>query len=184
MSVLSGEIFHPDPAAAAAAHVPDHETLRAEAAADPLAFWAARANELEWYTPWDKVLDDSNPPFFKWFTGARTNIVHNCVDRHLTGPYKNKLALIWVGMAYVDRSAAFKKEAKFLRAYMNQLVYPEEGGAATAKAMSEAIRSQVSELQEVTKLAMSQTSMIKKELEWDLQEEQTELALKLKAVHG
>ena len=75
------------------------------------------------------------------------------------------LALIWVGMAYVDRSAAFKKEAKFLRAYMNQLVYPEEGGAATAKAMSEAIRSQVSELQEVTKLAMSQTSMIKKELD-------------------
>ncbi len=75
------------------------------------------------------------------------------------------LALIWVGMAYVDRSAAFKKEAKFLRAYMNQLVYPEEGGAATAKAMSEAIRSQVSELQEVTKLAMSQTSIIKKELD-------------------
>ena len=75
------------------------------------------------------------------------------------------LALIWVGMAYVDRSAAFKREAKFLRAYMNQLVYPEEGGAATAKAMSEAIRSQVSELQEVTKLAMSQTSMIKKELD-------------------
>ena len=97
MSTLTGEIFYPDPVAAAAAHVPDHEALRAEAAADPLAFWAARANELEWYQPWDKVLDDSNPPFYKWFSGARTNIVHNCVDRHLTGPYKNKLALIWVG---------------------------------------------------------------------------------------
>ncbi len=75
------------------------------------------------------------------------------------------LALIWVGMAYVDRSAAFKKEAKFLRAYMNQLVYPEEGESATAKAMSEAIRGQVAELREVTKLAMSQTSSIKKELD-------------------
>ena len=75
------------------------------------------------------------------------------------------LALIWVGMAYVDRSAAFKREAKFLRAYMNQLVYPEEGESATAKAMSEAIRSQVAELQEVTKLAMSQTANIKKELD-------------------
>lgn len=75
------------------------------------------------------------------------------------------LALIWVGMAYVDRSAAFKREAKFLRAYMNQLVYPEQGESATAKAMGEAIRSQVAELQEVTKLAMSQTAQIKKELD-------------------
>jgi len=71
--------------------------LRAAAAADPIGFWAERAAELEWYQPWDKVLDDSNPPFFKWFTGAKTNIVHNCIDRHLSGPYKNKLALIWVG---------------------------------------------------------------------------------------
>ena len=75
------------------------------------------------------------------------------------------LALIWVGMAYVDRSAAFKREAKFLRAYMNQLVYPEKGDSATVKAMSEAIRFQVSELQEVTKLAMNQTTQIKKELD-------------------
>ena len=40
MSELSGEVFHPDPVAAAAAHVPDHEALRAAAAADPLGYWA------------------------------------------------------------------------------------------------------------------------------------------------
>lgn len=74
------------------------------------------------------------------------------------------LAIIWVVMAYIDRGASFKKEAKFLRAYMNQLVYPEEGGATTAKAMADAIRSQVVELQEVTKLAMTQTEKIKQEL--------------------
>ena len=74
------------------------------------------------------------------------------------------LAIIWVVMAYIDRGSSFKKEAKFLRAYMNQLVYPEEGGATTAKAMADAIRSQVVELQEVTKLAMSQTEKIKQEL--------------------
>ncbi len=74
------------------------------------------------------------------------------------------LAIIWVVMAYIDRGTSFKNEAKFLRAYMNQLVYPEEGGAQTAKAMADAIRFQVGELQEVTKHAMQQTEIIKKEL--------------------
>ena len=74
------------------------------------------------------------------------------------------LPIIWLVMAFIDRELSFKQEAKFLRAYMNQLVYPEEGSAETAKAMADAIRSQVVELQEVTKLAMEQTETIKKEL--------------------
>ena len=74
------------------------------------------------------------------------------------------LPIIWLVMAFIDRESSFKQEAKFLRAYMNQLVYPEEGSAETAKAMADAIRSQVVELQEVTKQAMKQTATIKKEL--------------------
>ena len=74
------------------------------------------------------------------------------------------LPIIWLVMAFIDRERNFKQEAKFLRAYMNQLVYPEEGSAETAKAMADAIRSQVDELQEVTRLAMQQTDTIKKEL--------------------
>ena len=71
------------------------------------------------------------------------------------------LAIIWVVMAYIDRGSSFKQEAKFLRAYMNQLVYPEDGAPQTAKAMADAIRSQVVELQQVSKLAHEQTSKIK-----------------------
>ena len=74
------------------------------------------------------------------------------------------LPLIWLVISFIDRERSFKQEAKFLRAYMNQLVYPEEGSAETAKAMADAIRSQVSELQEVTQLAMKQTETIKTEL--------------------
>lgn len=74
------------------------------------------------------------------------------------------LVVIWVAIAYIDRGTSFNKEAKFLRAYMNQLVYPEEGGAKTAKAMADAIRSQTVELQEVTKIATQQTEVIKNEL--------------------
>jgi acetyl-CoA synthetase len=60
-------------------------------------FWTDMANRLEWFSPWERVLDDSNAPFFKWFTGAKFNIVHNAIDRHLRTARRNKLALIWEG---------------------------------------------------------------------------------------
>ncbi len=89
-------LFHPSQEIVQAAHVPDYDALRAEAAADPLAFWEARAKELlDWYQPWDKVLDDSDAPFFKWFTGAKTNVVLNALDRHQSTATRNKIALIW-----------------------------------------------------------------------------------------
>ena len=74
------------------------------------------------------------------------------------------LAVIWMVIAYIDRGSGFKTEAKLLRTYMNQLVYPEDGAATTAKAMADAIREQVSELQEVTRLATEKTNEIKSEL--------------------
>lgn len=52
---------------------------------------------MEWYEKWEQVLDDSNPPFFKWFVGGKTNIIHNALDRHVKTFRKNKLALIWEG---------------------------------------------------------------------------------------
>ena len=96
MAQTDGEIFYPDPEAAARTWVPDPDALYAEALADPQGFWADRARELTWYEPWETVLDDSQAPFYKWFVGGRTNIVANAIDRHLLGPYRNKLALIWV----------------------------------------------------------------------------------------
>ena len=95
MADLEGDVVYADPSIAINSHVPDADALRAEALADPDKFWADRANELEWFKPWNEVLDRSKAPFFKWFTGAEVNIVHNCLDRHLKGPNKNKLALIW-----------------------------------------------------------------------------------------
>lgn len=96
MTQLEGEVFYPDPMIGANSYVPYPDALRATAAADPQRFWADRASELEWFKPWRQVLDDSNAPFYKWFVGGRTNIVHNAIDRHLNGPNRNKLALIWL----------------------------------------------------------------------------------------
>jgi acetyl-CoA synthetase len=52
-------------------------------------------NVLTWDKPWQKVLDSSNPPFWKWFVGGKLNASFNCVDRHLA-KYRNKAAIIWV----------------------------------------------------------------------------------------
>jgi len=79
------------------ANVKEYESLYQRSIEDPAGFWAERAAELAWYRKWDTVLDDSNAPFFKWFTGGKTNIVHNALDRHLKTYRKNKLALIWEG---------------------------------------------------------------------------------------
>ena len=77
------------------------------------------------------------------------------------------LAVIWIVLAYIDRGASFKQEAKLLYSYMNQLMYPEDGAAQTSKAMADAIRAQVIELQQATKQATVETAKIKNELKKD-----------------
>ena len=92
------EIHHPSPETVAAALVPDYLQVRARAASDPVAFWDAQARELiDWHEPYTQTLDASGAPFFKWFVGGRTNIVHNALDRHARTWRRNKLAMIWVG---------------------------------------------------------------------------------------
>jgi acetyl-CoA synthetase len=94
---LEGEVFWPAPEVVQQANVPDWDALAARADADLAGFWEEQARELEWYAPWEQVLDESQKPFYKWFTGAQVNIVHNCLDRYLDTPTRNKLALLWEG---------------------------------------------------------------------------------------
>ena len=59
--------------------------------------WASFADEkIDWFKPYDKVLDESNAPFYKWFNGGQMNVAHQCVDRHLETK-KNKAAIIFEG---------------------------------------------------------------------------------------
>jgi acetyl-CoA synthetase len=94
---LSGEVFHPSEDVVRHAHVQNWEEMAAAAEKDYEGFWAKEANELHWYEHWDKVLDDSKKPFFKWFVGGKVNIVYNCLDRHCGNARRNKLALLWEG---------------------------------------------------------------------------------------
>ena len=74
----------------------EYERMYERSITEPEAFWAEAAGELEWFAPWDKVLDGSGP-HAKWFIGGKLNLSHNCVDRHALGARKDKVALLWEG---------------------------------------------------------------------------------------
>jgi acetyl-CoA synthetase len=89
--------YYPSEETVRNANVPDYEALYNEAVDDLEGFWAKQAQALDWFAPWEKVLDKSNAPFYKWFVGAKTNIAYNALDRHVKTWRKNKLALIFEG---------------------------------------------------------------------------------------
>jgi acetyl-CoA synthetase len=91
------EWFYPPEDLVRSAHVPDYEAAYARAQADPEGFWAEQARELDWFEPWQQVVDGSDAPFYRWFVGAKTNIAHNALDRHVKTWRKNKIAMIWEG---------------------------------------------------------------------------------------
>jgi propionyl-CoA synthetase len=61
----------------------------------PEAFWAQAAAEIDWTRPWQRVLDDSGAPFYRWFAGGRLNTCHNALDRHVERGRADQLALIY-----------------------------------------------------------------------------------------
>jgi len=62
---------------------------------EPEALWAEAAEALDWDKRWDRVLDDSRPPFYRWFQGARLNTCWNALDRHVAAGRGERTALIW-----------------------------------------------------------------------------------------
>jgi acetyl-CoA synthetase len=85
-------------------------------------FWDEKARALHWFKTWDKVLDDSNPPFYKWFVGGVTNISYNALDVHMDSWRKNKAAYIWESeegtiktLTYLELYREVNKFAKVLK---------------------------------------------------------------------
>jgi acetyl-CoA synthetase len=74
----------------------EYRELCRQAEQNPQEFWAERARQLDWFKPFEQVLE-WQPPFAKWFVGGELNACYNCVDRHLIGARRNKAALIWEG---------------------------------------------------------------------------------------
>jgi propionyl-CoA synthetase len=62
---------------------------------NPNGFWGEAAEAITWYKKWDKVLDDSKVPFYRWFTGGELNTCYNALDRHVESGKGNQTAVIW-----------------------------------------------------------------------------------------
>jgi acetyl-CoA synthetase len=78
-----------------------------QAASDPQAWWASLAERLDWFQPFSRVLDDDNPPFYKWFTGGTLNASHNCLDRHVSAGLGERVALHWRGEDGSERAITY-----------------------------------------------------------------------------
>ena len=104
---LSGEVYYPSKSVVQHANVKHYDEMCRTASEDIEAFWSKEAKNLSWFRKWDKVLDDSKKPFYKWFVGAKVNITHNCLDVHVHTHRKNKLALIWEGEKGEFRSYSY-----------------------------------------------------------------------------
>ncbi len=93
-----------------------------QAEADWQGWWVKQAEELHWFKRWDQVLDDSNPPFYKWFIGGQLNVSYNCLDRHVEAGRGDKVAFHWLGedgterrVTYADLLAEVERFANALR---------------------------------------------------------------------
>ena len=105
------KIYKPSAKAVKHAKVKQFKATIAKAAKDPIGYWAEAAEELEWYRPWTKVLDDSNAPFYKWYIDAKCNIVHNALDRHIGTKTELKTAILW------ENDEGDKREMTYLQLY-------------------------------------------------------------------
>ena len=98
-TLVENRVFEPSAAAkdgAAVSGMAAYEALVNEAATDLEGFWAKRAKDnLVWTKPFNTVLDESNAPFYKWFSDGELNASANCLDRHMGTPTENKTAVIF-----------------------------------------------------------------------------------------
>ncbi|GAB4311469.1 MAG: acetate--CoA ligase [Methanobacteriaceae archaeon] len=88
-------VFKPSKEVIERAHVKDWEA-EIEKGKDIEKYWAEKAEQFEWFKKYDKVLDDSNKPFYKWFVNGKINLAYNAVDRWIHTERRNQVAILYV----------------------------------------------------------------------------------------
>jgi acetyl-CoA synthetase len=95
----------------------EHEAARE----DPQGWWAKQAKALHWFQEWDTVLDDSNPPFYKWFVGGKINASYNCLDRHVDSGLGDRVAFHWRGEEGEERDVTYADLLRDVKRFANAL---------------------------------------------------------------
>jgi acetyl-CoA synthetase len=92
-----------------------------QAEADWKGWWVRQAQQLHWFEPWTEVLDDSNPPFYKWFVGGKLNVSYNCLDRHVEAGNGDRVAFHWRGEEGEERDITYADLHRDVQRFANAL---------------------------------------------------------------
>jgi acetyl-CoA synthetase len=104
--LLEQERFEPPEEFKANALIKD-TSVHEEAAKDPVAWWRAQADALDWFAEPETALDDGDAPFYKWFAGGRINASYNCLDRHVAAGLGDRVAFKWRGEEGEERDITY-----------------------------------------------------------------------------
>ena len=118
--LLDQERFDPPEEFAAAALISDlseHE----KADKDFKGWWAEQARALHWFTDFEEVLDDSDPPFYKWFEDGKLNASYNCLDRHVEAGLGDRVAFHWRGEEGEERDVTYDELLRDVKRFANAL---------------------------------------------------------------
>jgi acetyl-CoA synthetase len=97
-------------------------SVHEEAATDPAAWWLKQTTELlDWFEEPKAALDDSDPPFYKWFTDGKVNVSHNCVDRHVDAGNGDRVAFHWRGEEGEERDITYADLLRDVKRFANAL---------------------------------------------------------------
>ena len=73
----------------------NYESVYQSALQDPEGYWARAAEDIHWYKKWDRVLDDTDAPYYRWYTGGEVNTCYNAVDLHVEHGRGDQAAIIY-----------------------------------------------------------------------------------------
>ena len=118
--LLEVESFPPPEAFARDAQLSDPGVYE-RAAADPLAWWTEQARALDWFAEPAVALDDSEAPFYRWFTDGRVNASHNCLDRHVEAGIGERVAFHWRGEQGDERDVTYAELHRDVQRLANAL---------------------------------------------------------------
>ena len=118
--LLDQEVFEPPKEFVERALISD-ESVHEEAARDPEGWWAEQAGALDWFERWDTVLDESEAPFYKWFTGGRLNASYNALDRHVEAGRGDRVAYHWRGEEGEERDVTYAELLRDVKRLANVL---------------------------------------------------------------
>ena len=92
-----------------------------EAEGDWKGWWTAQAKELHWFKEPTEILDDSNPPFYRWFTDGKINASYNCLDRHVQAGNGDRVAFHWRGEEGEERDLTYADLHRDVQRFANAL---------------------------------------------------------------